>query len=183
MSVPESRNFPAEEGITEVELSAEEFQSLVRPPASATPVPRRQPALAAPRNAPLVEKLVQAARSGARAWQLPAVVAAASVTALAGVGYLYAFAGKHVPTPPAVAVTYEISDLQPIEASVKKAVLPGRPVRIKNPFDKREVFEFPPGTPKAQAREAVAKLLMERAMERRALYTSTPSRPRSRKPG
>jgi hypothetical protein len=34
---------------------------------------------------------------------------------------------------------------------------------IKNPFDRTETFEFPPGTSKAEAREAVAKLLMERA--------------------
>ncbi|HEY2398919.1 MAG TPA: hypothetical protein VGI23_01125, partial [Steroidobacteraceae bacterium] len=34
-------------------------------------------------------------------------------------------------------------------------------VRIKNPFDRTEAFEFPPGTSKAEAREAVAKLLLE----------------------
>jgi hypothetical protein len=37
---------------------------------------------------------------------------------------------------------------------------------IKNPFDRTEAFEFPPGTSKAEAREAVAKLLMERAHDR-----------------
>ena len=36
-------------------------------------------------------------------------------------------------------------------------------MRIKNPFDRTEAFEFPPGTSEAEAREAVAKLLMERA--------------------
>ena len=36
-------------------------------------------------------------------------------------------------------------------------------MRIKNPFDRTEAFEFPPGTTEAEAREAVAKLLMERA--------------------
>ena len=44
----------------------------------------------------------------------------------------------------------------------------GPPVRVKNPFDAREVFEFPPGTTKAEARQAVADLLMQRALERRA---------------
>jgi hypothetical protein len=37
------------------------------------------------------------------------------------------------------------------------------PIRIKNPFDRTEVFEFPAGTSEADAREAVTKLLMERA--------------------
>jgi hypothetical protein len=39
-------------------------------------------------------------------------------------------------------------------------------VLIKNPFDRAESFEFPPGTSEAEAREAVAKLLMERAHDR-----------------
>jgi hypothetical protein len=39
----------------------------------------------------------------------------------------------------------------------------GEPVLFKNPFDRTEVFEFPPGTTQAEARDAVAKALMERA--------------------
>jgi hypothetical protein len=42
----------------------------------------------------------------------------------------------------------------------------GEPLQIKNPFDRTESFEFPPGTSKAEAREAVTKLLMERAHDR-----------------
>lgn len=42
------------------------------------------------------------------------------------------------------------------------------PVRFRNPFDKTEVFEFPPGTTKAEARDAVAQILLDRAAERRA---------------
>jgi hypothetical protein len=44
----------------------------------------------------------------------------------------------------------------------------GPPVRVQNPFDGKEVFEFPAGTTKAEARQAVADLLMQRALERRA---------------
>jgi hypothetical protein len=40
------------------------------------------------------------------------------------------------------------------------------PVRIVNPFDRKEVFEFPAGTSKADARDAVAELLYERAQDR-----------------
>ena len=43
----------------------------------------------------------------------------------------------------------------------------GPPVRVKNPFDSSEVFEFPAGTTQAEARDAVAELLMQRALERR----------------
>jgi hypothetical protein len=40
------------------------------------------------------------------------------------------------------------------------------PVRFVNPFDHKEVFEFPAGTSKADARDAVAELLYERAQDR-----------------
>jgi hypothetical protein len=42
----------------------------------------------------------------------------------------------------------------------------GEPVRFSNPFDPREVFEFPPGTSRAEARDAVAEILKARALER-----------------
>lgn len=40
------------------------------------------------------------------------------------------------------------------------------PVRFTNPFDAKEVFEFSPGTTQDAAREAVAEILMKRAMAR-----------------
>ncbi len=42
----------------------------------------------------------------------------------------------------------------------------GEPVRLQNPFDSSEVFQFPPGTSAAAAREAVANLLLERGRAR-----------------
>jgi hypothetical protein len=42
----------------------------------------------------------------------------------------------------------------------------GLPVRFRNPFDRAEVFQFPPGTSVAEARAAVAGLLMKRARGR-----------------
>lgn len=47
---------------------------------------------------------------------------------------------------------------------------------IKNPFDRSEAFEFPPGTSKAEARQAVAKLLMERAHDRLPLLAESSRR-------
>lgn len=42
----------------------------------------------------------------------------------------------------------------------------GAPVRVANPFDASEIFEFPYGTSEAEAREAIAGFLMERAVSR-----------------
>jgi hypothetical protein len=44
------------------------------------------------------------------------------------------------------------------------------PVKFANPFDRSEIFEFPAGTSKSEARARVADLLMKRAQERRAQY-------------
>jgi hypothetical protein len=46
----------------------------------------------------------------------------------------------------------------------------GKPVRFANPFDAKEVFEFPAGTSEAEARDQVAEILMERAMERQRKF-------------
>jgi hypothetical protein len=49
-------------------------------------------------------------------------------------------------------------------------------VRFVNPFDKKEVFEFPPGTSQPDARDAVADLLAERARDRGSQLVKTPRR-------
>jgi len=41
-----------------------------------------------------------------------------------------------------------------------------QPVRVRNPFDTSEEFEFPPGTSATEAREWVAELLLQRARDR-----------------
>ena len=45
------------------------------------------------------------------------------------------------------------------------------PVRFTNPFDTTEVFEFPPGTSDAEARQAAADLLLQRARDRQKLWS------------
>lgn len=42
----------------------------------------------------------------------------------------------------------------------------GEPLRIANPFDSTEIFEFPAGTSEADAQEAIAGFLIERATRR-----------------
>jgi hypothetical protein len=41
-----------------------------------------------------------------------------------------------------------------------------RPLRVQNPFDASETFEFPPGTDEVEARQSVVTLLLERARGR-----------------
>jgi hypothetical protein len=58
----------------------------------------------------------------------------------------------------------------------------GTPVRFRNPFDATEIFEFPPGTSPTEARDAVAELLIKRALEREPTWRSNgalrpPARP------
>lgn len=45
----------------------------------------------------------------------------------------------------------------------------GEPLRVANPFDSSEIFEFPAGTSDADAREAIAGFLVERATRRGAV--------------
>ena len=41
-----------------------------------------------------------------------------------------------------------------------------KPTLYRNPFDKSEVFELPPGLTQAEAKEMVAQILLDRARER-----------------
>jgi len=53
-------------------------------------------------------------------------------------------------------------------------------VQVTNPFDKTEVFDFPPGTSEPDAQLAVARILMQRAHERQSLWARSDHRPKRR---
>ena len=55
-----------------------------------------------------------------------------------------------------------------IPAPVLVTSAPAPTVRISNPFDATEVFEFPAGTSRDDGREQVAQILLQRARERQA---------------
>jgi hypothetical protein len=59
----------------------------------------------------------------------------------------------------------------------------GTPVRLKNPFDASEVFEFPPGTSRQQARQLVQAVLLQRAQERQPLWKAVKHRNKQRSAG
>jgi hypothetical protein len=124
-----------------------------------------QAALKTPPPKASVSKPAAATRkTGARKDRTPvamgAVFAVAAVAAVAAM-YRYSNPGPTAAPPPAPPVVAQAEMEIPAEVPAQPAA-----VRVKNPFDESEVFEFPPGTPKHVARDKVADILMARAMER-----------------
>ena len=107
-----------------------------------------------------------------------ALVAAASVLLTALVYLASARVRRPDPVAPRVvaAPVAPVSATQPPPPSSSSPSTDATPVRFVNPFDRNEVFEFPPGTSAADARQAVAELLSQRARERQSLLTKVPHR-------
>lgn len=128
-----------------------------------------QHAATAPRAA---SKARPASRSSMLRTSLVVVVSVATV-GMIGAGALRASDKRAaLPAPPPVALP--VADPEPVMQAVEVAP-PPQPVVLVNPFDASERFTFPPGTSKAEAREQMATLLLQRAAERGAHL------PRSRK--
>jgi hypothetical protein len=69
--------------------------------------------------------------------------------------------------PPAVLAKPPVPQVSHVSQVAPVApVAPSPPVRVKNPFDPQEVFEFPAGTTRAEARRQVSELLLQRAVDR-----------------
>ncbi len=85
----------------------------------------------------------------------------------AGVMGLLVYLASPSEPPPGVAAAPVAAPAMATATSVVPARLDeGPPVRYRNPFDRSEVFEFPAGTTRAQAHDAVADVLLERARGR-----------------
>jgi hypothetical protein len=69
-----------------------------------------------------------------------------------------------LPAPPPAVVAASV----PPPAVQAAELPPPQPVVLVNPFDATEKFTFPPGTSKADARDQMAAMLLQRAVERRA---------------
>jgi hypothetical protein len=114
--------------------------------------------------------------SRARILRLPLLVlcSVALVGTIAAVTLRESDKRAALPPPPPAAVPVSVPP-----PSVQHAELPPpEPVVLVNPFDATEKFTFPPGTSKADARDQMASLLLQRAVERRA---HVPRVPRARK--
>jgi hypothetical protein len=137
-----------DEDTIELELSADEMRRLSRAAKEAqasSPIP-----------------------AGKRRFHLWPVTFAAALVGIAAI-----IAWRPDPPPrfvPRIAPTPVVASALP--AASEPAVLAqsqepqGPPVRVKNPFDATEVFEFPAGTTRAEARRKIAEQLLQRAVDR-----------------
>lgn len=115
------------------------------------------------------------ARSASRARILRSTLAVLVSVAVVGViaaGTLRE-SDKRAALPPPPPVVVPVAEPPPPVQVAE--VPPPEPVVLTNPFDKTEKFTFPPGTSKADAREQMAAMLLQRAAERGV------NRPRARK--
>jgi len=142
-----------------------------------TPVSRQPEVTVSPvREAPIGAMpdtpAVATPRRGARRsrWAGPSLIA---LLALAGASvWLSSLASFHAddPLPPARPMATVEADPPVAPLARPGDPSPATPVgdvlRYRNPFDAAEVFEFPPGTSRADARRAVAAFLLQRACER-----------------
>jgi hypothetical protein len=165
----------------EMELTPEQMLALTQaaaaslsPPAPPAPSVMAPPVIVRPVIVPsAITSLVVASEVKHHARVKPRVgmrvaialgIAGAAVV-LSGVAYIV---GKR--SAPVQVVTMTLPPPPPPPAAQpvvpEMAVAQLEPVRFKNPFDATEVFEFPAGTSRDEARDAVAELLLERAHER-----------------
>jgi hypothetical protein len=132
-------------------------------------------------TAPVRQRQVTASRAASRARPasraktlrapLAVCISVALVGAIAAGALRESDKRAALPPPPAAVVPAA----EPPPAVQAAELPPPEPVVLVNPFDATEKFTFPPGTSKADARDQMATLLLQRATERRAHI------PRSRK--
>jgi hypothetical protein len=142
----------------EFELSADE----VGP--SIGSVQANQPSLvqtsASPLNAGRPLYRARALRLRSRGIALAVSVALAAL--LLGIARQQLSKSAGQPQSPATTPVHATAAPQILSTSFSKPV----PVRLANPFDATEIFEFPPGTSLQHARETVAEFLLDRARDR-----------------
>jgi hypothetical protein len=167
MNDPELRIAGVELPDAEVELTAEDLLELAGPcgeneRAHAAPE-KTITAAAMPSTSALQRRATPAvARRETSLWR----VAVALPFALTAIGALYF--GLVLKDDSGGTSALELAPQSELPASALESE--GKPVLFANPFDANEVFEFPAGTSEAEARDAVAEILMERAMQRQRKF-------------
>lgn len=149
----ELRGVRTDERTVEVQLNAAN-QQILREAAQGMTGTFQSPVFGAPKSA---------RRSSA--W--PVALAAASVVGIAS-GFAYL---PSTPDHPPVAASQPAPVARVAQAETPTAA-PPLPLKLVNPFDKSEVFEFPAGTSVQDAHDAVAELLLARARERHVTSTA-----------
>lgn len=160
------------EADAEVELSARDLLAL----SDARPVNQSEPDLAARSSGSIADARAIPAPPNTRPAQMDAAKApphrhafrarfGLSFAFVIGIlGALYRLVPSNDVNPSSTATVMEHASVARRPAAEQTAA--PEPVRFVNPFDGSEVFEFPPGTSDADARDGVAELLMQRATER-----------------
>lgn len=176
MSTLEEMNEATEAASTELELSADDLRALSTDsraqPETGAAAESSNSALAqwlqnaesrgARRPAPGTEA-ARATRRGDTSQRVLISIGVAVVAIVAGV-FLYANGRSNDRATAATLTTPQ----RWMSESAPDIDLAGEnePVRFANPFDASEVFEFPPGTSESEARDAVSRILLQRARER-----------------
>ena len=97
-----------------------------------------------------------------RLWPAALVAIAVLLTTIAW------WTAARLPTTDRDASVANVPSLPAPAPQSESALDPDAPVKIRNPFDASEVFEFPAGTDPTAARQSVSQLLLQRARERQA---------------
>ena len=167
MNEPKLRIAGIETPDAEIELSAEDILDLAAPcnntERTQEPVAKALSVAATP-SAPALQKC--AASVAALRTMSATRVAASGMLAMGVIGALYFAVASNDGTDRSMAPERAAQAQLPASAPASE----GQPVRYANPFDPKEVFEFPAGTSEAEARDAVAEMLMERAMKRQRKF-------------
>ena len=158
----------------ELELTAEEMLLLSQAADVEEPVARAQISAVAARgrispwlaSPPPIEL---SAASGARHWrQTPFVKMTGAIVAYGALAWWGASQLAGQPRPPATAAARPAIVVPQQPASMTSSAKPA--IRVINPFDATEVFEFPAGTSNDEGREKVAQILLQRAHERQSQW-------------
>ena len=157
----------------ELELTAEEMLLLSQAAEVAEPVApaqisavtargRQSPWLASP------SPIGISASSRARRWHpAPLVKMMGAIIAYVALAWWGASQLAGQPQPPVTAAARP-AIVVPQPASMTSSAKPA--IRVINPFDATEVFEFPAGTSNDEGREKVAQILLQRAHERQSQW-------------
>jgi hypothetical protein len=188
------------EDTIEVELSSQDLLALTRPRVpeerrcsrqGAPPTPMtRTPSAASPMSVPSAASPASSAITALAARTASAMrrveprlaygVTAGTIVAVASL--LIASRAHHVEPPASATAIVSAAPATVVAASPTPQPAAAPPVKFANPFDRSEVFEFPAGTSRAEARQKVAELLIKRAQERHPTLRRVASRKSGARP-
>ena len=153
----------------ELELTPEQWLELSQAAELAEPVgPAQISAVAAPRRiSPAVSSPQPLFKVGPRPSFAVGAKMAGAILAYVAFAWWSAARLAGQPQPPATAAATPTVVI-PRPALLTNSVNPT--VRVINPFDATEVFEFPAGTSRTESHEKVAQILLQRARERQSQW-------------